>query len=517
MTAPDQELTRPLAATPTDDPSRRFHGTLPPRGLDNVPRSTLYEGKFGRMFRNLPPLEPADADLAALAATMIEPTVTDDPAGDTPAITAGFTYLGQFIDHDLTFDPVSQLMRQNDPDALRNFRTPRFDLDSLYGAGPSDSPFLYEADGVRFVIGHNAAGEDDLPRNQPRQPGERRALIGDPRNDENLIVSQLHLALLKFHNGVADALAGQPDAPTGPALFEAARRTVQWHYQWMVVHDFLPTVVGPAVVGDVLKGDPYLVGTGGGDGTQQASVPKVDLRFFHWKNQPFMPVEFAVAAYRFGHSMIRADYELNADDQDIPIFQEPPDPTTGDLRGFRERPAGREIDWRRFFKLGNQPEVQQARKIDTKLSHGLGHLPPPVVADGPVSLAERNLKRGKALALPSGQDVAAAMGIPAGLRLTDADFTAAGMPAGLKATFAARTPLWYYVLAEARTKRQGRRLGPVGGRIVAEVFLGLLSGDPFSYLSVAPDWTPTAGQFGAGAGGKFGIAELLRFAVPGQT
>jgi hypothetical protein len=519
MAPSNQELPRPLAALPANDPSRRFHGTLPPRGLDNVPRSTLYEGKFGRMFRNLPALEPADADLEALAATMVEATVEegDLPAGDDPAIAAGFTYVGQFLDHDITFDPLSQLMRQNDPDALNNFRTPRFDLDSVYGAGPSDSPFLYEADGIRFVIGQNEAGEDDLPRNQP-QSGGRRALIGDPRNDENLIVSQLHLAVLKFYNKVADTIAAQPNAPTGPALFEAARRTVQWHYQWAVVHDFLPTIVGAPVVNNILKNDAFVVGTGGDGGSQQATVPNVDLKFFHWKNKPFMPVEFAVAAYRFGHSLIRADYEMNQDDQDIPIFQAPPTSPTGDLRGFRERPADREIDWRRFFDFGGaEPEVQLARRIDTKVSHGLGHLPVPVIDSGPVSLAERNLKRGKALGLPSGQAVAAAMGIPAALRLKDADFVTIGLPAGLRVKFKDATPLWYYILAEAQVKRQGRKLGPVGGRIVAEVFLGLLAGDPASYLSVDPDWKPASGKFGAGAGGKFGFAELLRFAVPAQT
>src|SRR5207244_10790043 len=152
-------------------------------------------------FRTLPPLLPRDKDLEELARQMVEPEPTgdEDPAGDNPTIPAGFTYFGQFVDHDLTFDPTSQLQRDNDPDALVDFRTPRFDLDSVYGRGPDDQPFLYENDGVHLLIGKNKACEEDLPRN-----GKGRALLGDARNDENLIVSQLTLGLCKSHNRAVD-------------------------------------------------------------------------------------------------------------------------------------------------------------------------------------------------------------------------------------------------------------------------------------------------------------------------
>src|SRR6266536_1279728 len=182
------------------------HGRVP-RGLESVPRSVSYDGRFGRMFRKLAPFEPSYDDLTRLAAIMIEPTdANGDPVdveqpeapSNNDSVPAGITYLGQFIDHDLTFDPTSKLQRENDPDGLRNFRTPRFDLDSLYGSGPDDNPFLYQ-DGVKFLIGQNGTGEEDLPRNTAG-----RALIADPRNDENLIVSQLHLAFLKYHNKVVD-------------------------------------------------------------------------------------------------------------------------------------------------------------------------------------------------------------------------------------------------------------------------------------------------------------------------
>src|SRR5262249_4606722 len=152
---------------------------------------------------------------------------------------AGFTYLGQFIDHDLTFDPNSKLERENDPDALVDFRTPRLDLDSLYGDGPADNPFLYQDDGVHFLLGLNQAFEEDLPRNSAEA---RRALIGDPRNDENLIVSQLHLAFLKYHNRVVDALRAIRPELSGEKLFGEARRIVRWHYQWIVIHEFLRAI-----------------------------------------------------------------------------------------------------------------------------------------------------------------------------------------------------------------------------------------------------------------------------------
>lgn len=505
----------------------RFHGASP-RGLDSVPRSATTAGRFGRIFRNLAPLEsPTDA-LLKLAGTMVElPEDAEDvnAVSNNQRMSAGFTYLGQFIDHDLTFDPVSQLQRDNDPDALEDFRTPRFDLDNLYGRGPDDSPFLY-VNGEKFVIGRNSSGEDDLPRSP-----NGRALIGDPRNDENLIVSQLHLAFLKYHNGVVDAL------PSGPSRFADARQIVRWHYQWILLHDFLPKVVGDGLVESMLAPQTYTVSAA--SAVKKGVTWKADLRFYSFNAFPFMPVEFSVAAYRYGHSMVRRDYALNpatfGDDpvtkkpREIPIFA-----TKGpDLRGFRPRPADRKIEWFRFFKFnGKTSELQPARAIDTLLANGLGVLPP-VVAQNPSSLPARNLLRGKALGLPGGQDVARAMGISEELILGNARNPlrvgpAYKLPNGkpdptvppldpqlkkeLEGRFSSATPLWYYILKEAEVFCKGQHLGPVGGRIVAEVFIGLLAADPTSYINLQPRWEPSRGQFGCRRSGDYSIQNLLQFA-----
>ncbi len=483
----------------------RYHGAQVPRGLEAVPRSALYTGFFGRMFRHVPPLEAPDDQLERLAATMID---AGDTTGDS-AIPAGYTYVGQFIDHDLTFDPTSSLQRRNDPDALHNFRTPRFDLDSLYGGGPADMPFLYESDGVRLRVQTIHDGDLDVPRVSAKDPTERRAVMGDPRNDENLIVSQLHLAFLRFHNAVAETIDGPPQE-----RLAAAQRIVRWHYQWLVVHDFLPRITGEELIRDIFQSDPFTIGTISGQ-VRQAALPRLNLRFFSWRNQPFMPVEFAGAAYRFGHSMIRPAYILNDHllqqmGKPLPVFG-----AGADLRGFRERPAGWTVEWFHFFATADERAergaLQHARRLVPTLAESLSRLP--LIEPGsPHALAERDLKRGRALGLPSGQAVARAMGIPRDLIL---DAEAMGLTGDLATWFGKDTPLWYYVLAEAKVHHQGERLGPVGGRIVAEVLLGLLAGDPLSYLRLDPGWTPEAGRFGAEeAGGQpvFGMPQLLQFA-----
>ncbi len=450
------------------------------RGLAYLPLSRLHEGRFGRMFR-LPPFVPTDARIAEIAAVMVEPAGAANL--DNPDIPAGYTYLGQFIDHDITFDPASSLDRQNDPDALTNFRSPRFDLDSVYGRGPSDDPFLYDFDSGhnKFLIGHHDA-EDDLPRNN-----QETALIGDPRNDENIFVSALQLTMLKFHNKVFDLVDADPTLRSGSeTAFEAAQRIVRWHYQWVVVHDFIPRTVGTTTFNAVLD--------------ETGPVPKVNRDFYTWKYDPYMPVEFSVAAYRFGHSQIRGGYKLNTFVPGLPIFAPGAtrDNRLGSFGGFRILPPKWTIEWPRFFEVdgAGQNQRQQTRLIDALIARPLTQLPVEVGGNRP-SLIERNLTRGARLLLPSGQDVANHMGLTV---LTDAEL---GLPGG-----GGPAPLWHYVLREASVQANGRHLGEVGGRIVAEVLLGLLEKDPSSYLRNMPAWRPF---LPAATPGTFTMPDLIKF------
>jgi Animal haem peroxidase len=469
----------------------RYHGAAEIRGID-CPRSRYYDsGRFGRLFPSLPPLNADRESLAALGAAggLMDPNDQPRPAPpsaenpDNPVkLPAGFTFLGQFIDHDITFDPTSSLERQVDPEAVSNFRTPTLELDNVYGAGPGASPHLYQrGDSAKLLIGLDTAGNpNDLPRNP-----EDVALVGDPRNDENLIVSQLHCAFLRFHNKVVAHVADTTPL-AGAELFRRAQRMVRWHYQWVVVHDFLERIAGRPLVNQLMPAG------------ATADEVRGNLEFYQWQQRPFIPVEFSVAAYRFGHSMIRFEYEFNDVVPITPIFSDSRDPLAN-LNGFRRLPDQWGFLFDRFFEMG-QRDPQKARKIDSRLARPLGTLPRSV-ARTQRSLAVRNLLRGRAFGLPSGQDVARRMSITP---LTDAQLGIGNV----SAEFAGKAPLWFYILKEAE-RGGGRRLGPVGARIVAEVLIGLLAGDPQSFLRQEPGFRPQAPFTRRG---RFGMAELIRFA-----
>jgi hypothetical protein len=502
-----------------------------PRGLLLTPSSPTTTGRFGRMFRRLPVYEHRPATLVALGNTMIqqlengkldepldEPDDPDENRGKLDGklrLPAGYTYFGQFVDHDITFDPVSTLDRQNDPDALTDFRTPALDLDSLYGAGPANQPYLYDADRVKLLLDPTG---NDLQRNV-----NGRALIGDPRNDENLIVSQLQVAFIRFHNAAVDFLEEHEPAlvKDRDRLFKRAQQTVRWHYQWVVVNDFLPRLVGGDVVRDILRFKDFRSPTG----THTTMRPR--LLFYKWRAQPFMPVEFSVAAYRYGHSMARPSYLINDSIVEpvvrdfasrIPLFSDSDRKTLQNLNGFGPLPAGGRVQWKYFLDGVKDPKgardgflPQPSYKIDTKLGHPLGDLPANVASaralfdhiplEAMRSLPVRNLLRARALGLPAGQDVARAMGItPIADRVLLENLDFAGDLTGLgtdeqavREDLAGRAPLWFYVLREAEVEAKSEHLGPVGGRIVAEVLIGLLAGDPLSYLGVDPSWRPFLG------------------------
>jgi hypothetical protein len=510
------------------------HGAL--RGLDAFaekiktakkvePEKRAFEGKFGQMFPFHGGLRAADhtkEDLRKLAEKMVaqhEPDVTPETEPDNEentGISAGYTYLGQFIDHDITFDPVSSLQKRNDVSALVDYRTPKLDLDNIYGREPDDQPYLYDADGMKFLLGQKINGNPadpsthDLPRNSPTR-GAKRAMIGDPRNDENIIVSQLQGIFLRFHNSIVDFKRSHGETPD----FEKIQDLVRWHYQWVVINDFLPTIIDKSVIESIL---PHLKkGT-----TIHKDKPKLSWLKVDDSKEVFMPIEFAVAAYRFGHSMIRPIYRLNPARQRMFIFP--------DLVGFDSMPDNLAIDWRLFFDFGDNPNpkssmrIQPAYKIDTSLVEPLGKLPQSVVAHIP-SLAERNLLRGLSMSLPSGQAVARELGLPVihdkDLKVGKAnedDFSKNKSITEISSAFKDNAPLWFYILAEAmqsfKNDQTPIRLGPVGGRIVGEVSVWLMLSDNKSVFYAKDknekgkevDWEPIEAFT---KGGNFGITELI--------
>jgi hypothetical protein len=371
--------------------------------------------------------------------------VDDSPEslGDTAA---GWPIFGQFVAHDITADR-SILRSHANTRELRNARSPQLNLECLYGDGPTGHPFLYQRDDpAKFLLGLDGT---DLQRN-----AEGIAIIGDPRNDSHMLMSQLHLAMLKAHNAFVDEvrLAGVAN----DHVFDEAARQLRWHYQWIVLNEFLPTLVGQSLADQVLQEGP---------------------RWFFPRHGAFIPLEFADAAYRYGHSQIRHRYQLNLQTDFVPLFP--------DLLGFRAVPRQRAVDWRLFFDAAGATSAQRSKKIDGKLVGALIKLPIAVTGECEIedyhSLAVRDLQRGQGVGLPSGEAVARHIGI-APLTADQVGITSTG--------WQGETPLWYYILREADVSTGGHRLGPVGGRIVTEVLVGLIDADETSFRRSHQEWRP---------------------------
>lgn len=464
---------------------------------------------FGRMFR-LPPFAPptnavrealleigraggimdADDDLEAGPVNLITDATLRENNPDNSSHTAGVTFFGQFLDHDVTFDSRSRLGFPTQPVRSPNARTPFFDLDSVYAGGPSGSPKLYEpTDSVKLIVESGGKFED-----LPRDSVTKAAFIGDPRNDENLIIAGLHAAFLKFHNHAVDLVRAENPSVSAADAFEDARRLTTWHYQWIIVHEFLPSVAGKDVVEDVFANG---------------------RKFFNpRRDEAFIPVEWQIA-YRFGHSMVRPSYRANmkGDANGEPFFAMIFDPAGEgqedpvDLRGGARAPR-RFIGWQTFFDFGGTftEDAKTNKRIDTKVSTPLFRLPLGAIASGtpPVSLMQRNMLRHLTWQIPSGQRIAREIGAPL-LSSNDLSELRSILP-----SLADSTPLLYYVLKEAHVMRNGQHLGPAGARIVTEVFIGLLQLDPHSYLNLAPNWRPTLRQ--SGPAEDFSMVDFLIFA-----
>jgi hypothetical protein len=402
----------------------------------------------------------------AMVESMRTSTVADGPAE------AGMTFFGQFIDHDITLDATSAIGTKIDPRSIRNVRTPNLDLDCVYGDGPEASPHLYSNRHEGFMLFGREDSHNDLQRNR-----DGRAIIGDPRNDENIIVSQVQGAFICLHNilmthaeaGASSHADVKACAEMGvrrdvwceivpPKLhdFESVRRFIRLHYQWLILNEFLPAFVDEKSIHAALHHDP-----------------------FHDRG-PIMPAEFSVAAYRFGHATVQPSYVLRHGEDPVDLFQ---------MLGFSHR--GPESDLHMAQVFGSN--AQRALPVGLKMADTLFSLPDNVVR-GPLmwgdlaipeerakKLGLRNILRDRtALHLPSGQQVARTLGIPE-----------LAAPKPLRDHHIDKTPLWVYCLQEAEEQGGGKLTG-VGGAIVASVFVRLLKLDPESVLNT-PGFAPWSG------------------------
>jgi hypothetical protein len=416
----------------------------PHRAID----APLGSQRYARMFPRLPSFTAEQSFLYAVGRQggLCDCGDARDLPENEARSAAGWPIFGQFVAHDITADR-SAPGPHADVRQLKNARTPQLNLECLYGEGPTGHPFLFRRDDSAMFL----LGADDVQRNS-----EGIAVIGDPRNDSHMLVSQLHLAMQRVHN--AFVLKLRRAGVANGRVFDDALRETRWHYQWIVLHEFLPELVGPELA---------------------AELDAHGARYYEPGAAPYIPLEFADAAYRYGHCQIRHMYQANAASAPAPLFP--------DFLGFRAVPPARRVDWTLFFDAhGNGgPRAQRAKKIDGRLVRSLIQLPVAITGECEIdeyhSLAVRDLERGEGVGLPSGEALARHLGQTP---LTPREV-------GIEPTlWQGETPLWYYILREAAVRAGGHRLGPVGARIVGDVLVGLLDSDPQSWRSVDRKWRP---------------------------
>lgn len=477
----------------------KLRGAMAPA---TIPAFTPFDYLFKDLQSNPDNLLPADdpettvKNLINLGQTMRDPG-DNNPHYDS-GIPSAYTYFGQFVDHDIVLESRLKDINLEDPklkplslsevrQKIKNARTPAFNLASMYGLASDGTPVPRNRAelllGVVSPSGNKPPGKNefnDLQR-KPRAPKtpwiDREALIGDPRNDENLIISQFHVAFLRTHRALV--MNGRS--------FEEAKKTLVQHYQYLILNDFLIRIANKDIIDDILR-----------HGNRLFRPPEFGL---------YMPLEFSAAAYRFGHSMVRSKYDYNVN------FQNATAATLGqlfnatrfigvDFESFDHIPEKWIIEWEHFLDGG----TNHARRIDTQLVEPLFELPdqpgaPPIRQK---SLAVRNLLRGYLLRLPVGQKVAESIG-KRPMSETEIERAAANAEQArvLRETnFLRRTPLWYYILAEATGRNE---LGPVGSTIVAEVLVGLVRESEHSILN-EPGWKPTL------SAGHFTLRDFFRIA-----
>jgi hypothetical protein len=424
--------------------------------------------KYSRLFRESQsalPEELLHERLSGLGASMFDDK-NKMPAAQLlhTAIHAGYTYFGQFIAHDLTFDDTPfRDAGIAEAHETKNFRTPWLDLDSVYGDGPGSNRHggLYASDNMSFVLGEtNSQG---VPYDVPLHNG--RPMVADCRNCENAIIRQLHAIFLALHNLAVQDVAALPREER----FRAAQQRVRWQYQWLVREKFLAAVCTKALFDSVRKDGP---------------------RIRYPNGQFSIPVEFAHAAGRFGHSLVRQTYQLVPGGGPIPLFR-----LFSTAHESRPLPPDVLVKWRHFFGS------EESARLDRRMADPFGKLSDaeihpfvnsPMPHD-PHSLPIRTLRRGAAMKLATGQQVRDALDPQSRILPPDCDYDVD--PWDLLESFqlADETPLWYYVLLEAELNESGTKLGAIGGRLVAEIIESSLRHDPSSFLNhpdYGANWKP---------------------------
>ncbi len=461
-------------------PSTVSHGMIAARMQDMpaniVGKSTEQPLPFIQLFPGVVGPKQDAADLVALQDRMRDTNATSDDSAVTPA---GFTFLGQFVDHDLTLTAVAnppdgpdfeEFRKELPLSALRNVRTAELELDSVFGQGPEAkreiAALLYRdppAGDLRLRTGgdtHQASW--DLAREQPGADSFARAIIGDGRNDENQLVAQVHAVFVRAYNRFYERAAGTPTE-----RYIAARGQLTHAYHHILVHDYLRRFVPWPLLESILfsRAARYRAVN---EAAEQARKAAEGASYVRRTN---MPSEFAFAMFRFGHSQVRDGYRLNAT-KAVPTFS---DTAADDLMGLRRISAEAAWDFRLFFddaigRPGHQPpeRFNFSRRIDTRLANSLFLLKQPAVnpAEQERSLARRNLQRARLIGLPTGEQCAAGLGLPV---LTPEQLGVADL-----ADVRGKTPLWFYILKEAELAG-GEQLGLVGGTILAETIVGILA------------------------------------------
>jgi hypothetical protein len=456
--------------------------------------------RYCRLFAPAP--VPADPEgycdaLTALGCAMIDDGSRVSDEQPEILVESGYTYFGQLLAHDLTKDvsSVDEAWKKK-PEDLPNLRTPRLDLDSLYGGGPEGSPELYEDDQLRLKVGSAEASRNSFDICINVQ-GER--VLADDRNAENLILRQMTAVFTRLHNFAVEQF--RSDIADEKALFERARSQTQWQFQWLVCRDYLPTLLDPNVYREVFVNGRSTIG---------------------WETFS-IPIEFSAAAMRFGHAMVRPNY-LFSFGQEMHLPQMFGRTSMGDPLDEKL-----EINWGFFFQGAGPASALTARPIDTRLAHFFQQLPPDLIGAIPIScphariakdppqLAVRTLLRGAGLRLASGQTAARALG-ERPLSEAELSHSADGEQTEQgrilrDGSLTHETPLWYYVLKESEVRHNGNRVGPVGSRLIAETIHTALRFDPNSYWNhPAAKGSPPIWKFPDGPTRIYGLSELFRLA-----